>query len=115
MARPVNMLMASQPLQWEALPDEERDRWGYERDLLSNLEGMKDDLQRKITRNESRLKQQSIPVLISSEQVPLFIQDNSTVNGIHVRPSPAAFHKFSSIPLCPLPTSIIYPRNTYTL
>lgn len=67
--------MASRPeawpcnLQWEALDDREKDRFGYERQLKRFMDGMMDDLRRKIQRNEQRLAQNEIPVLVSSEQV----------------------------------------------
>ena len=57
-------------VQWEQLSDGEKDRLGYERALRAVLEDMMDDLNRKIQRNESRLKQQTVPALPSSDQVP---------------------------------------------
>lgn len=56
-------------VQWEALDDREKDRLGYERQLKRFMDGMMDDLRRKIQRNEQRLAQNEIPVLVSSEQV----------------------------------------------
>lgn len=56
-------------LQWDALDDAEKDRFGYERELKRFMDGMLEDLRRKIARNEQRLKQNEIPVLVSSEQV----------------------------------------------
>jgi hypothetical protein len=54
--------------QWEALDEREKDRLGYERQLKRFMDGMMDDLRRKIQRNEQRLAQNEIPVLVSSEQ-----------------------------------------------
>ncbi len=63
------MQWSSGRVQWEKLPDGEKDRLGYERALRAVLEDMMDDLNRKIQRNETRLKQQTVPALPSSDQV----------------------------------------------
>lgn len=55
--------------QWEALSDEERDKYPYERDLKKWLDKMVDDLGKKVKRNQERLDSEANPAFLPDDQV----------------------------------------------
>lgn len=55
--------------QWEALSDEERAKYPYERDLKKWLDKMVDDLGKKVKRNQERLDSEANPAFLPDDQV----------------------------------------------
>jgi RNA-binding protein Luc7-like 2 len=56
---------------WEALPDREKERWGYERELLRRLDRLLVDLRRRIAGNEERLRGAARPMFLADDQAAL--------------------------------------------
>ena len=54
---------------WEKLDDKEKDRLGYERELKRWIDKLMGDLRAKIARNEERLSQQEVVVVLPEDQV----------------------------------------------
>jgi hypothetical protein len=57
--------------QWEALPDREKERYGYERDLLRWMDRLLVDLRRRIDVNTERLAVTQRPLYLSEDQAAL--------------------------------------------
>ena len=55
--------------QWEALSDEERAKYPYERELKKWLDKMVDDLGKKVKRNQDRLDSEANPAFLPDDQV----------------------------------------------
>lgn len=55
--------------QWEALTDEERAKYPYERELKKWLDKMVDDLGKKVKRNQERLDSEANPSFLPDDQV----------------------------------------------
>ena len=55
--------------QWEALSDEERAKYPYERELKKWLDKMVDDLGKKVKRNQERLDSEANPAFLPDDQV----------------------------------------------
>ena len=55
--------------QWEALTDEERAKYPYERELKKWLDKMVDDLGKKVKRNQERLDSEANPAFLPDDQV----------------------------------------------
>ena len=56
-------------MDWEKVPDRDKESLGYERDLKRWLDKLMVDLRAKIRRNEERLAQQEAIVLLAEDQV----------------------------------------------
>lgn len=54
---------------WEALKDEERAKYPYERELKKWLDKMVDDLGKKVKRNQERLDSEANPAFLPDDQV----------------------------------------------
>lgn len=57
--------------QWEALSDEERAKYPYERDLKKWLDKMVDDLGKKVKRNQERLDSEANPAFLPDDQATI--------------------------------------------
>lgn len=55
--------------QWEALTDEQRAKYPYERELKKWLDKMVDDLGKKVKRNQERLDSEANPSFLPDDQV----------------------------------------------
>merc|ERR1712118_276507 len=60
--------------EYNALSDEEKNRLGYERDLIRKLKEMVRDMDRKIAKNKQRAEEENTPKNISADQ-RLLLQD----------------------------------------
>merc|ERR1712093_884880 len=60
--------------EYNALPDEDKNRLGYERDLIRKLKEMVRDMDRKIAKNKQRADEENTPKTMSADQKQL-LQD----------------------------------------
>lgn len=57
--------------EWEALDDQEKDRYPFERDLIRRMERSLNDLHRRITANTQRLQASQKPAYLAEDQASL--------------------------------------------